>query len=80
MRVLLSGESLMEVVIEPYYQRRATEFIDILFDKGYFAENIKREEMREVEEFLAYCFQSQVGMAVKCVEMLKRSKERKTDG
>ena len=44
--------------IEPYYQLRAKEIVDALFDKNYFAEGIKREDMQAVEDLIAYNFQS----------------------
>lgn len=54
----------MKKEIEPYYQKRAEEFIDLLFDKGYFGAEIKRKDMRDVEEFLAFLFQSYTESAV----------------
>ena len=59
---------------EPYYQRQAKDFIDVLFDKGYFATNVKRDEMRCVEDLLAYCFQSQSEAAVMSTKLLQRAK------
>ena len=68
----------MEEVIEPYYQNQAKQYIDVLFDKGYFAGDIKRDEMTEVQDLLAYLFQAQAASASKCAELLRSIK--KSDG
>ena len=70
----------MEEVIEPYYQNQAKQFIDVVFSKGYFSGNIERDEMKEVEDLLAYLFQAQSASATKCAELIRRAKERKADG
>lgn len=58
--------------VEKYYQLRAEEFIDSLFDKGYFREDVKRKDMRDVESLLGFLFQSQSRSAVKCSELLRK--------
>ena len=60
--------------IEPYYQNRAKEFVDMLFDKGYFREDVSRNGMDDVEEFLAYLFKSYCESSVKTALLTKRIK------
>ena len=60
--------------IETKYKKEAQEFIDSLFDKGYFSTEIQRKDMRAVEELLAYYFQSNVNMAIKGYELLRSIK------
>ena len=45
--------------IQPFYKARAKEMIDMLFDKEYFAKDLSRDGMNDVEEFLAWNFQYQ---------------------
>lgn len=70
---------MTEEAANPYYQRQAKFFIDALFDKGYFRSDVKREEMKKIEDLLAFLYQSQTDIAVKCCEMLVRAKVVKAD-
>ncbi len=62
--------------VAPYYQNQAKHFIDMLHDKGYFNPDVKREEMQGVEDVLAFLWESHCNMSARCVELLRRSKER----
>jgi len=66
----------MEEKVEGYYQIRAKELIDLLFDKKYFREDVSRDDMQGIEDFLAWTLQTQCKMAVKCALLSKRTKER----
>lgn len=44
--------------IEPYYQLRAKEIVDALFEKGYFAKEIARNDMQRIEDLIAFNFKS----------------------
>lgn len=58
--------------VEPYYKNIAKDFIDTLFDKGYFNSNIKREDMRLLDEYLGFLFQSRCEMSVKADQILRK--------
>ena len=61
--------------VERVYRLKAREFIDSLFDKGYFAKEIKRADMRAVESLLGFLFQSKVNIALKGQELLRKVRE-----
>lgn len=61
--------------IESFYQIRGKEIVDALFDKGYFREDVSRDGMKDVEDFIAWYVQSQCKSAVKIAELNKRSKK-----
>ena len=63
--------------IEPVYLKEATEFVDFLFDKGYFHDEVMREDMRRIDSYLGFVIQSRVNSAVKCSELLRQIRERK---
>ena len=65
----------MKEEIEKKYQKDAKDFIDTLFDNGYFHENVKRDDMRKIEELLAYLFQSNVNSAIRAKDMLRKIRE-----
>lgn len=63
--------------VEGFYQERGKEIVDMMFDKGYFREDVSREGMKQVEDFLAWYIQTQCNSAVKVALLTKRIKERK---
>lgn len=44
--------------LDSYYQKRAKEFIDLMFDTGLFNADITRDQMVIVENYLADEYQS----------------------
>ena len=65
--------------VEPFYQAKAKDFVDVLFDKGYFREDVSRDGMNDIEDLLGWLFQTYCQSAVKCTLIMKKIKERKTD-
>ena len=66
--------------IELFYQVRGKEIVDALFDKGYFREDVSRDSMKDVENLIAFSFQSHCKSAVKMAELSKRfRKDYKAD-
>lgn len=64
-----------EKTIEKYYQMRAEELVDAMFDKDYFREDVDRGDMQGVEDLLAFVFKSNVESAIKLNELNKKFKE-----
>jgi len=58
--------------VDPYYKRISRDFIDTLFDKGYFSEKIKREEMRQLDDYLGFLFESRCDMAIRTDRILRK--------
>lgn len=67
----------MEEEIDKYYQIRAKEITDMLFDKGFFREDVSREGMNSVEDFLAWYLDSLCKTAVKVALLSKKIKDKK---
>ena len=65
----------MKEEIEICYKRRAEEYIDTLFDNGYFCKELKRKDMRDIEELLAFLFQSQCKSAIKGSEFVRKIRD-----
>lgn len=60
--------------IEKYYQLKAQDFVDALYEKGYFKTDVKRAEMQEVENLLAWLFQTDANSVRKVCEINRRLK------
>jgi hypothetical protein len=58
--------------VDKYYKKRAVEFIDTIFDNGYFSKEVTRKDLRKLDEYLAFVMQSQVDMAVKCDQVMRK--------
>lgn len=65
--------------IEKNYRLAARDFVDTVFAKGYFANGVTRKDMRYVEEYLAFLFQSKVQMAVMSSELLREIRRTITE-
>lgn len=52
--------------IEPIYKARAKELVDLLYDKKFINPEITRDSMIDIEDFVAFMYQSQCESAAKC--------------
>ena len=59
-----------EKQIDKYYERLARETMDMLYDKGFIAEGVSREDMRCVEEYIAYVISSQCQTAIRIERLM----------
>ena len=63
-----------EKKIGQFYQMRGKEIVDALFDKGYFREDVSRDGLKDIENFIAWYIQIQCKSAVKMAELNKKFK------
>lgn len=61
--------------IEPFYQRRGAEVVDLLFDHKMINPDWSRKDLQELEDYLAYLFQSHAEMSAKTAVMLEKVKK-----
>jgi hypothetical protein len=47
----------MDKKVELFYQLRGKEIVDALYDKGYLNQDVKRSEMRDVEDYISSIIQ-----------------------
>lgn len=60
--------------VEPYYQRQAKEFVDLMFDKGLMNPELSRNSLQAIEDYIAFTFQSQAYSASRMAEITARRK------
>ncbi len=63
--------------VELYYQMRAKELIDTMFDAKVFNEKITRDDIQGFEDLIAFLFQSQSKSAFKSAEFVQKIKHLK---
>jgi len=64
------------IKVEKYYKREAKELADMLFDKGFLNEDLTRDSVVWLEDYLGFLFQVKTESAVKCALLTKSLKER----
>ena len=67
----------MEEKIEPYYQKRGEELVDLLYDAGYLNPQLKRASFKEIEDYIAYTYQSYSQSSVKAALFTAKFKDLK---
>jgi hypothetical protein len=55
--------------VDPFYRHRAKEIVDTLFDKRLLNDNLDRDTIGRLEDFLGFLFQSLCESAVKSAEL-----------
>ena len=61
--------------VSKYYQREAKELTDVLFDHGFLAEDLARESIVWLEDYLGFILESKANMAVKAALLTKRTRK-----
>jgi len=63
--------------IEEYYMKQAKELTSLLFDRRFLNDDLSRESIDWLEDYLGFVFQSQVNSAVKASQLLARLRSKK---
>lgn len=66
----------MEIEVEPYYKRQAKDLTNVMFDKGFLDENLTRESIQRLENYIGFIFQLQCKSAAKVATLMAKHKER----
>ena len=60
---------------EPYYKARAKETVDMLYDKGFLSDDLARESIDWLEDYVEFLLQSLCESAVRASELIKKVRE-----
>jgi hypothetical protein len=55
--------------------KQAKHTVDMLFDKGFLKDDVSRDDMNAIEEFIGFMFQAHCDMAAKAALLTKKAKE-----
>lgn len=61
--------------VEPYYQKQAKEFVDMMHDNKLINPDFSRDDLQTVEDYVAYLLESGAQSAVKVALMLEKLKK-----
>ena len=77
----------MEIEVEKYYKRQAKDLTDMMHDKGFLDQDLTRESVNWLEDYIGFILQTQCQSAAKVATLIARKKELiaqkrkdKTDG
>ena len=62
---------------EEFYQRKAKDLVSLLFDKRFLNDDLSRESIDWLEDYLGFVFQSEAEMAAKCAVLTASLRDSK---
>jgi hypothetical protein len=62
--------------IEKHYRKRAKDLVDLLFDKRFLNNDLSRDSINWLEDYLAFCEQSSCEMAAKCALLTAKMRDK----
>ena len=63
--------------VDEFHKRQAKELVNLLHDKRFLNDDLSREAMDWLEEFLAFTVQSRVEIAVKCAALTASLRDKR---
>ena len=67
----------METVpVEEFYKRKAKDLTNLLFNKGFLSEDLSREAIDWLEDYLGFVFQSECQMSARTALLIKEFKDK----
>jgi hypothetical protein len=64
----------MSIEVDEFYKKEAKDLINVLFDKNFLNPELTRESIDWLEDYMGFCFQCRVDMAVRADQLLARLK------
>lgn len=65
------------IEVDGFYKRHAKDLTDMLYDKGFLADDLSRESIQWLEDYIGFILQSHCQIAAKSALLLKRARDRK---
>ena len=66
---------MSETKVEPYYRREGKELVELLFDKRFLNDDLSKEAIDWLEDYLGFILQIKVNGAVKCALLTAEFRE-----
>jgi hypothetical protein len=67
---------MTEIIVEEYYKKQAKELTDLLFDKRFLNDDLSRESVNWLDDYIGFVLQTQVNSAVKASKLMASMRER----
>ncbi len=66
-----------EIEVEDYYKREAKDLTNVLFDKRFLNDDLSREAIDWLEDYIGFLFQSKCQMAAKCAALTASMRDKR---
>ncbi len=68
---------MSDIEVDGYYKRQGKELVEMLFDKRFLNDELSKESMDWLEDYLGFILQSQVNSAVKASQLMAKMRDKK---
>ncbi|MCK5132736.1 MAG: hypothetical protein KAR40_11360 [Candidatus Sabulitectum sp.] len=68
---------MSDIEVEGYYKREAKDLITLLFDKRFLNDELSRESIDWLEDYIGFLFQSKSETAAKCAVLTAKMRDKK---
>ena len=67
---------MSDIETEPFYQKQAKDLTNVLFDKRFLNDQLSRESIDWLEDYLGFVIQSAAQSAVKCAVLVANMRDK----
>jgi len=67
---------MSETEVSDYYKREAKELVELLFDKRFLNDDLSKESIDWLEDYLGLIMEMRVNSAVKCSKLIAKFRDK----
>jgi len=67
----------MDEKVDKHYQREGKDLVDLLFDKRFLNDDLSRESINWLEDFIGFMFQSKCESAARVALLTAKMRDKK---
>jgi len=68
---------MSDIEVDGYYQRQGKELVEMLFDKRFLNDDLSKESMDWLEDYLGFILQSQANSSAKVTKLIAKMRDSK---
>ena len=68
---------MTDIEVDAYYKRQAKDLVNLLFDRRFLSDDLSRESIDWLEDYVGFVIQSQANSAAKCAVLVAKTRDRK---
>jgi len=68
---------MADIKVDKYYKREAKELITFLFDKRFLNDELSKDSIDWLEDYMGFLFQSKCEMSAKCALLTASLRDKK---
>ena len=68
---------MSDIEVNAKYKKEAEQLINLLFDKRFLNDDLSKESIDWLEDFIGYLFESRISLAIKCHDLIAKTRDYK---